>query len=216
MSHISVDLLNLYKTYFGGNFEIDTRFYNRNNDANDATKFGIRVAEELSGSGHEGRYGKYIFLPVELWESDSLSIKFKCATLKMSSKKTIIKTPVARRIGTVKEQYAVGDYVFTINGVLINPRRSYPDDQIETLKYLYESESRIEIRNAFAEIFLTNLSTQLEKDRCPVVIESLEFPEKKGGDIWHVPFSLVCETDFAETLIFSEDSLKNNRYYVSP
>jgi len=215
MSHISVDMLNLYKTYFGSNYEIDTRFYNRNNDANDSTAFGIRVAEEIPDSGHEGKFGRYIFLPIELWESENLSIKFKCATIRMSNKKTIIKTPVARRVGTVKEQYSIGDYVFTINGVLINPRRAYPDDQIDILKQLYESNSRIEIRNAFAEIFLMNYAAQSEKDRCPVVIESLEFPEKKGGDIWHIPFSMVCETDFAETLIFSNNS-RNAGNYVSP
>jgi len=204
MSHISVDLLNLYKTYFGGNYEIADAWRgenwdntNRKRKYNQRTIFGTSIAKE-------GVYGVTVFFPIKIVVNENLSIDIDCATIKVTNKKTIIKTPVARRIGTVKEQYAIGDYVFTINGVLIGSSRGmYPDDLVFTLREIYESRSVVNLENVISDLFIANGSNE-STERCPVVIESLEFHEKKG-DARHAPFTIVCETDFAETLIFSEE-----------
>jgi len=204
MSHISVNLLNLHKTYFGGNFEIADAWHgddwdniNRRRKNNQQTTLGTSIAKEHF-------FGRTIFFPIKLVADRNLSIEFVCATIKVTNKKTIIKTPLSRRIGTVKEQYAIGDYVFTINGVLIsNSHGIYPDDLVYRLRKIYESRNVISLENVIADIFIANGNLE-SPERNPVVIESLEFHEKKG-DVRHVPFTLVCETDFAETLIFSEE-----------
>lgn len=193
MSHISVDLLNLYQTYFGKPYTINPENYN--SWANDrTTHLGIPLSKQNS-------VGREIFLPVRLWLNTAENIEIDCCTIRVTSKKTIIRTAVSERVGTIKEQFNVGDYVFNIKGVLIGVNRSFPDQQIRFLKDLYESKQKVELHNALTEIFLTELS---EENRCPVAIESLEFPEREGGSIWHKPFSLVCETDFADTLIYTE------------
>ena len=215
MSHISVDLKELHKTYFGQKFHIDEKDSRKFFDETKTTSFGVSYTKLLAGGGEHEYLNRYIFLPITIKESDDLFIEFKCATMRVTNKKTIIKTPVARRFGTVKEQYSTGDYIFTINGVLIGENRKFPDDQIYKLKKIYESHSKIELECALSDLFVANI-LELDKvdERCPVVIESLDFPEIKGQSTWHVPFSMVCETDFAETLIYSKENLNNDRYYI--
>jgi hypothetical protein len=205
MSHISVDLIKLYKAYFGGHYRIDPGYYNPNYEEYfNQTAHGISILKEGALEG------KTIFFPLRLWLNDSQYLDVDCATIRITTKKAIIKTPVARRIGTVKEQYAAGDYVFTINGLLIEKHKTFPDVQVYMLKYLYERKERIELRHAFAEIFFINSDKSDEEtfERTPVIIESLEFPERVGMDLKHVPFTLVCETDFSETLIYDEQGNK--------
>jgi len=203
MSHISVDLLDLYKTYFGGSYEItDARGENWDNTTRER-RFNQRTTLGTSIS-KKGLHGTTVFFPIRIVIDNDLNINLDCATIQVTNKKTIIKTPVARRVGTVKEQYAIGDYVFTIKGVLIGSSHGmYPDDLVLTLRQIYESRSVVNLENVISDLFIANGSSE-SIERCPVVIESLEFHEKKG-DVRHVPFTLLCETDFAETLIFSKE-----------
>ena len=185
MSHISTDLLQVYNTYFQKPYRIGEDWIN-SQSANgevkeDFTKQGIRI----SSTDMSGYLGQEIFLPVRLYVSDDLMIEIPCCTIRVTSKKTIIKTEVSERRGTIKEQFNVGDYVFTIKGVLI--------DQIRKLKDIYESIVPPFLLNAFAEIFMPGFPN--------ISIESLEFPEQEGKHIRFRPFVLVCETDFIDTLI---------------
>jgi len=155
---------------------------------------GIPVSYESSDL-----LGREIFLPIKLFISNELQINIDCCTIKVSSKKTIIKTELSERKGTVKRVFGISDYSFSIKGVLIGSNhqgglRSFrlPAYEIEKLKDIYESMQPVQLQNALAELF---------NPRGFVIIENLEFPEVEGKSLKHRPFSLTCESDFINNLI---------------
>ena len=192
MSHISIDLLNVYNTYFQKPYSIgktenavivepyqiakrDTELSNQIN--------GIDIKEKINGVE--------VFLPVTL-RNDLQTLKIACATIRVTNKKTIIRTAVSERIGTIKEQFQVGDYMFTIKGVLISETRGFPTNEVQKLKSLFESRKSVYLDNAYAEQFMPGENR--------IAIESLEFPEQEGKLIRFRPFTLVCETDYVDSL----------------
>lgn len=182
MSFIAVNLYDIYKTYFQPPYRVDV--VNEQQEGA-TTALGIPISSK-------NEQGREVFLPVTLWVSDSLQLRVDCCTVRVTGKKNIIRTPVSERKGTVKEQYHIDDYQFTIKGVLIGTNGKLPDDQMTTLREIFESEKPVELRNALAELFM-------DKSR-RVAIESLEFPEQEGKTMRHRPFVLVCESDFVYTL----------------
>jgi hypothetical protein len=197
MSHISVDLLELYKTYFGNHYYIDNKLINENQQQiwehkieykDYTTRTNIPLFSEIENSC----VGKIpVFLPVKFWASDDLKLEIPCCTIKATSKKTIIKTVLSERMGTVKEVFNSGDYEYTIQGVLIGKHRNFPTEDIETLNKLYLYPAAIELHNALVEMFTPN---------CRVCVESLEWQETEGKGMTHRPFVLVCTSDYIDTL----------------
>ena len=197
MSHISIDIRNLYSTYFGKPYKVS--------EQNSSPEFisPYMVPEQWQDFTADRRTlnnqpisirkstGVEVFLPVELWVSDRLNLTIECATIRVTNKKTIVRTAVSERRGTIKEQFNVGDYIFNIKGVLIGEHNRLPDEKISTLKEIYENDQPVFLRNAFAELFMPNTR---------IAIESLEFPEVIGKSIAHRPFTMVCESDFVNTL----------------
>ena len=186
MSHIAVDLINLYQRFFGKPYTVPENW--ELIEADRRTINGIPISIRTSA-------GIEVFLPISLWVSKDLFIRVDCATIRVTSKKTIIKTALSERKGTVKRQFNTGDYVFNIKGVLIGDKRQFPDDQIRMLKEIYESDQPVFLFNAFAEIFMPN---------CRVVVENYEFPEVEGKSLQHRPFTLTCESDFIQTLTLAD------------
>ena len=192
MSHITVDLLDLYNTYFQKPYHIgdpntgmtsimpyDVKA--KESSTNDVN--GIKIKERIDGIE--------VFLPIKL-KNREIEITIACATIRVTNKKTIIRTAVSERSGTVKEQFQVGDYVFTIKGVLISAYRGFPTTEIQKMKSLFESTSPVYLDNAYAEMFMPGENR--------IAIESLEFPEQEGKNVRFRPFVMVCETDFIDTL----------------
>ncbi len=192
MSSVSTDILQVYNTYFQKPYHVgksdttvvvapyqlakkDTELSNRIN--------GIDIKEKINGVE--------VFLPVTL-KNDLHTLKIACATIRVTNKKTIIRTAVSERIGTIKEQFQVGDYVFTIKGVLISETREFPTLEVQKLKALFESRTSVYLENAYAEQFMPGENR--------IVIESMEFPELEGKHIRFRPFVLVCETDYVDSL----------------
>ena len=137
--------------------------------------------------------GKEVFLPVSLWMSDKDNLQIDCCTIRVTAKKTIIRTAVSEQQGTIKEQFNIDDYQFTIKGVLID--KNFPDQQIIMLKRMFESNKPIELLNALTDLFLDKSHR--------IAIENLELPETEGKSIRMKPFILTCESDFIDTLIVS-------------
>lgn len=193
MAHLIYTLEGIYNTYFQQPYKV-----NDNREAvvveeygkipqkpkNDKTIKGIALSKEVKGIE--------VFLPVQFWNSQELVLEILCCTIRVTSKKTIIRTAVSERAGTIKEQFNIGDYIFTIKGVLIGENRTFPDEKIMKLKELYETTENVELHNAFAELFMSGSRR--------IAIESLEFPEVQGGSKYHRPFVLTCETDFIDSL----------------
>lgn len=182
MAHLVTDIVELYKTYFQKplviepKVEIDTS----------TSRFDAAYKERMKGID--------VFLPIHLSNNEH-QIDIACATIRVQGQKTIIRTPVSERNGTVKEMFNIGDYKFSIKGVLIASDRSkvMPDDKIFILRQLFESTSPIELKNALTDLFMD--------DNRNIVITDLEFPDVEGKELRIRPFTMECETDSVTNLI---------------
>ncbi|MDR2472142.1 MAG: DUF6046 domain-containing protein [Tannerella sp.] len=196
-----INLVNLYREYFGNSPYLVQYEPSALPDASygnvpprkqtGRTQLGEALTSETADA-----YGHEVFLPVEFFKSNTQFLTLKCCTVRITSKKTIIRTAVAERIGTVKEQFSTGDWEISIKGVLIAENRQFPDDKILKLKELYETTDEVELYNAMTGLFM------LPSKR--IVISSIEFPDVQGKNNRHRPFEMSCESDFVETLIVRE------------
>lgn len=198
------DLEKLYKTYFGNPpYYVDDFYTTENRKTEEVVYGGITQNPRPKGTviytnyqiplNKVGLYGQDIWHPVTFWESKAKKIEIEACTIRVNSVKQIIRTQVSERKGSVKEQFSIGDYKFTIKGFLIGKNRQFPEAQIELLREIYESSLPINLFGGYPELFLDESSR--------VVIDSLEFPEVEGKNYWIRPFSLTCESDFIQDLI---------------
>lgn len=190
-----IDLQSIYNTYFQKPYTISGTsegtplpvFDSISSKSDDSyTKMGtqVKVVSEL--------LGREVFLPVTLKVSDSIKITIDCCTIRATSQKTIIRTAVSEREGTVKEQFNIGDWVFDIKGVLIGKDGKLPDDQIDLLNQIYKSTLSVDIENALADLLL-GASVR-------VIVNEPEITGPNGSSMKHIPFTLKVESDFVETL----------------
>lgn len=140
-----------------------------------------------------GAYGQDIWFPVEFWKDKEKVIEIDACTVTVNLSKTIIKTTVSERKGTVHEVFGIDDYKFTIKGFLIGKNRVFPEDQINKLKEIFETIEPVSLHGGYPELFLDK--------SCRVVIAALDFPEVQGKNPWIRPFNLTCESDFIQNLI---------------
>lgn len=182
MAHLTTDLLELYKTYFQKPFTIEPKI--------EQDYYGTR----FDASYKENMKGVDVFLPIHLTNHD-YEIDIACATIRVQGQKTIIRTAVSERSGTVKEMFNIGDYKFSIKGVLISQDRTkvMPDDDMYTLRQLFESTEPVELKNALADLFMDNNRN--------IVITDLEFPDVEGKELRVRPFTMECETDSVTDLV---------------
>lgn len=194
---IAVDLYNVYKTYFREPYTV-----NNSPVVASLPDYGTLPPKVKAGTTFKGEsltaaspdiYGREIFLPVEFWKNNQLFLTINCCTVRVSSKKTIIRTMVSERMGEVQEQFNIGNYIFNIKGVLIGENRQFPDEKIKKLRELYETTDEVEIYNALTGLFMDKSYR--------VTVDEPEWQEVEGSDIYHRPFSLRCETDFVDSLI---------------
>lgn len=193
MSSLVFDMQQLYASTFG----------------NRPIQFGIEQAKEEAGlfnvngqnplgktystpKGHKLKdeyLGKDIWLPITFKNVPGLGDLFlPWCTIKISSKKTIVKTSLAERGGTVKELYSIDDYSASIKGFLIDPNRVWPEEDLYNLKTLWEANSSVDIDNILCDVFFQDSR---------VVVESLDFPEVVGSK--HVvafEMSLISDSVF--------------------
>lgn len=185
MGHLITDIQDIYNTYFQEPYRIAPKFNaaDYSNYKNQATVKGDMVVEDYNGVN--------IFLPVKLVEVGGQILNIRCCTIKASSKRTIIRTPVPERVGVVKECYNIGDWSFALKGVLIGENNKYPDNKIEVLREIYESVAPVELHCPLVSLLVNSKR---------IVIESLEFGGLEGRSIRHQPFVMICESDTVEDL----------------
>jgi hypothetical protein len=191
MSLISYDLEKLYAYTFGGRpYQVNPS--NPNVPVNDQLRSNKGLLQDKY-LNHE------IWLPVTFTELDKTLFEtgkflLPYTVISISGKKTIVKTPLAERKGTVKELYNVDDYDISLKGFLIDEdKRLWPESQIESLKEIFEKQLAVGLDNALTNIFLGDQGQR-------VVIESLDFPPVEGGRKHIRPFSMKIESDSVFTL----------------
>ena len=97
--------------------------------------------------------------------------------ISITSRKTIIETPLTERRGTVKELINIQDYEIIIKGFIISTSNEFPENDVTTLRTIYEQNTPVSIQCPLTDIFL------LRPDRSGsdlVVIRELKFPVITG------------------------------------
>lgn len=179
MANILTNLEELYRTYFQKPYYVQPR-----TEARNVGMFGTALSENIKGVE--------VFLPVTLRDSRQ-SIKIACATVRIQGSKTVVRTAVSERVGTVKEVFNVGDYKIEVKGVLIAERETgVPDEEMSILRWLYESTEPIVMENALTDLFLDQSKY--------VCITDLEFPEVEGKTLRCRPFRMSIESDYIKSL----------------
>lgn len=178
MAHLLTDIGDLYETYFAKPYYVDPK-----GQVAKETSFGMPLSERM--------LGMEVFLPVTL-SSQGVVLQIPCCTIRVTCSKTVVKTALSERVGTVKEQFSVGDYQFAVKGVLIAGNGfAFPDRQIYTLRQFFESTTPVTLSNALADLFLDTSQY--------VCMTSLEFSET-SGDLKHRPFTFTAESDYIQSL----------------
>jgi len=182
MMTVVTNLQDLYNTYFQSKHYIIPEKIDPNWSG---TRFDANLKENLEG--------REVFLPVRISDGD-YEVVIPCCTIRVQGTKQVIRTAVSERIGTVKEMFQVGDYQFTVKGVLIAPPgKAMPDDDIWRLRQLFESTEHVLLTNALSDLFLDNSRY--------VCITDMEFPDQQGKNLRHRPFQFTCESDYIDSLI---------------
>ena len=114
--------------------------------------------------------------------------------ISISSRKTIVETPLTERRGTVKELINIQDYEILIKGFIINANNEFPETDVTTLRNIYEQNIAVSIQCPLTDIFL------LRPDRSgsdQVVIRELRFPSITGiKNIRPYELHMVCDEPF--------------------
>jgi hypothetical protein len=198
MSSIVFDLQNLYQRQFGSkpvvpkdDFAIAKQepYKINGSNSNNISTTGSNLIEKYRGID--------IWLPVNLYGLDptvfgASKILMPYVTIRISGKKHFIKTPMAERQGTVKEQYSIEDYDIDIKGFLIGYDSTgrypiWPDKEIKILSKLWKLNEAIELDNAITNEFV-------DSDQ-KVVIEDFDLPPVEGGRTHIKPFTLKIASD---------------------
>lgn len=198
-----IDIHALYKTYFnnspyfiakaGSNEPLTQEPGYAITTENPRPRGSIDYSSKSIALNKIGSYGQAIWFPIELWKSNKKLIEIEACTVGVNLSKTIIRTAVSERKGTVKECFAIDDYRFAVRGFLIGKNRMVPEDQILQLKDWFETTEPIELHGGYPEMFLD--------ESCRVAISALDFPEVQGKATWIRPFAMIIETDFIQNLI---------------
>jgi hypothetical protein len=163
---------------------------------------GSNAEKEFTAKGSlvkEQYNGVEIMLPVRFYDGPNLIAYMPFVVLSISGGKTIIRTPLAERSGTVKEQFNDDDYKIVIKGFLIGQDRKFPEAEIDVLRVLKETKKAVTIDNALTNIFLLYSGLPPE-DQKRVVVTGFDMPDVTGGREHVRPFSMTLESDTVFTL----------------
>jgi Domain of unknown function (DUF6046) len=193
MSLIITDLQELFRQTFGGSPYVIK---------GDSAELSQGIGSALTAINPNDPYGQEIWLPVKFTGLDasifgSKDILLPYSVISISSSKTIVKTSLSERKGTVKEYFSAEDYQIQIKGFVIDEsKRTWPEKELILLKKLDDLKTAVQLDNALTNIFL-DINTR-------VVITNLQLPEVQGRN--HIrPFSFSLESDSIFTLDVDSD-----------
>ena len=113
-------------------------------------------------------------------------IRIDSVIMTVEQSKTIVKTALQGRKGTIKEYISSGDYIISAKGVIDNTINEYPELAVGFLTKIANIPDQIKVTSKFLQQFSINY----------VVIERFRFTEKQGSrDIQ--PFELTMVSDIA-------------------
>ncbi|WP_440132751.1 DUF6046 domain-containing protein [Chitinophaga sancti] len=109
--------------------------------------------------------------------------------ISISSKKTIVQTPLVYRSGSVKELVSKDDFKINIKGIIIRDDNIFPDNEISELVDLYNRNAALPIYCALTSLVFSEGET--------VVITDLSFPATPGTqNIQAYEMNLISDLKF--------------------
>ncbi len=82
------------------------------------------------------------------------SLVFDTVLFDVNQEKNIVRTSVQGRKGTVKEYISLGDYMITINGLIVSPyANEAPKKEVNSLRELLELSESLEVSSDFLQLF---------------------------------------------------------------
>ena len=204
-----INLADLYKEYFNKSpYHVNTE--GKIESTNEILYSGLTRNPRPKGTLHKsmfgndfnkiGAYGQDIWHPIKLSGHDSdltpITLDIDICTTSVQLIKTVVRTPVVERKGSVIEICDIENPRFTIRGFLTTKDRTVPEEDIMKLQKLFEGDNSVYLNGGYVELFLAK--------SCKVVISDLEFPEVQGKNHWLRPFTFQCEADFIEDLIIKD------------
>lgn len=200
-----IDLSKLFQRTFGNKPYVINKEGEISADTGEAYHIGksiTKAEQEFTAKGSlikEQYRGVEIMLPVRFFYATIPLMYLPYCVVSITGKKTIVKTALAERKGTVKELFNIDDYTIGIKGFLIGKDRKFPEAEINGLRELYEAKTAVQMDNALTNIFLTDKDLPSDEIR-RVVIESFDLPEVQGGREHVRPFTMQLESDSVFTL----------------
>lgn len=187
MSALTFDIDQLYENTFGTKpFRI-----NGSGPGNKFTQGSGSTLTEIYSNKEIWLPTRFMGLNKDHYKSGEFFLPY--SVIKISGKKTIVKTAMAERQGTVKELYSTDDYSISLKGFFIDDKnRLWPEEDLKAFKRLFELQTAVELDNALTDVFLGSDQK--------VVIESFELPEVEGGRKHVRPFNIQLESDSIFTL----------------
>ncbi|PQJ12124.1 hypothetical protein CJD36_010080 [Flavipsychrobacter stenotrophus] len=161
MSELSFDLSLLFQQTFGYRsqaFEPQFREVSGNNQKlPSTTRHGAHGSDYYANDLMANEY----YLPVKISFSDSATEngdahewQLPHPVISITSKKTIIETPLTERRGTVKELINIQDYEIIIKGFIIGSKNEFPEQEVTMLRTVYEQNAALSIKCPLTDIFL--------------------------------------------------------------
>ncbi len=199
MAAITFNLADLFEKTFGYiTLAFKPDFKPVSGAGNQDPRFPSRVEQGAQGSPYYAKdaLGTEYFMPVSLVYTDSAAEAqsgdvvgannnsgtqrkwdLPYPIISVTSRKTIVETPLTERRGTVKELINIQDYEITVRGFMIGSSEEFPENDVTTIRTIYEQNAALSIQSPITDIFL------LRPDRSgsdQVVIRELKFPALKG------------------------------------
>ena len=210
MSAITFSIADLFEKAFG--YKTQAFAPDFNTVPGRDTQSGLSRAEYgAHGSPYyaEDALGREYFLPVKIIYPDignelnatdpgaQREWMLPYPVISVTTKKTIVETALTERRGTVKEIVNIQDYEIIIKGFIVGNDNEFPEQEITTLRSVYELNAPVSIQCPLTDIFL------LRPDRSgsdQAVIRELKFPALPG--VKHVrPYELSMVSDEPFNLI---------------
>jgi hypothetical protein len=192
MAEISFDLAALFERTFGYKTEAFSPEFGRVQGDNSS----FRINQGAHGSSYYAKdsLGVEYYMPVTLVYPDngqsteqgvsnpSISGQLKkwdlpYPVISITSRKTIIETPLTERRGTVKELINIQNYEIVVKGFIISNTNEFPENAVTTLRTIYELNIPLSIQCPLTDIFL------LRPDRSgsdQVILQEIKFPVISG------------------------------------
>ena len=123
-----------------------------------------------------------------VFETNDKSVKIYIYDVKIdvTFENTIVRTPVTKRRGTIKEYISAKDYTFSLTGSLIsNSQYMFPIAELQEVIKLFKTEENFSVYNVFMNQF----------EVTKVVLEGATIPQSSANYVNTIPFSLRLLSD---------------------